>query len=223
MHRLSEIQLVFNLHSQWTESPICLQLSTISRDPSGSYNRHPRKVTSVSQNACSMGQISGSAMSNLRKTPVALGIIHVSWKPVRYNHMLKKGVSVSVFVTVTLWKPESPQTELWLTVAGNTCIRHVSVSAETLKRIPYTRVSIRFTLAETLTVMFPQLVNSEDIQLSVEFPEQWKRKLSLIGLLFAAFMFPQIPLSVDYSLDFLNVLTLLDHPVSNHMFILSGI
>ena len=37
------------------------------------------------------------------------------------------------------------------------------------------------------------------------------RKLSLIGLLSAAFMFPQIPLSVDYSLDFLNVLTLLKH------------
>ena len=33
-------------------------------------------------------------------------------------------------------------------------------------------------------------------------------------------MFPQIPLSVDYSLDFLNVLTLLNHPVSNNMFIL---
>ena len=49
------------------------------------------------------------------------------------------------------------------------------------------------------------------------------RKLSLTGLLSAAFMFPQIPLSVDYSLDFLNVLTLLNHPVSNHMFILSGI
>ena len=45
------------------------------------------------------------------------------------------------------------------------------------------------------------------------------RKLSLIGLLSAAFMFPQIPLSVDYSLDFLNVLTLLNHPVSKHMFI----
>ena len=71
--------------------------------------------------------------------------------------------------------------------------------------------------------MFPQLVNSEDTQLSVEFPEQWMRKLSLTGLLSAAFMFPQIPLSVDYSLDFLNVLTLLNHPVSNHMFILSGI
>ena len=41
----------------------------------------------------------------------------------------------------------------------------VSVSAGTLKRIPYTRVSVRFTLAETLTaVMFPQLVNSEDTQ-----------------------------------------------------------
>ena len=54
-----------------------------------------------------------------------------------------------------------------------TCIRHVSVSADTLKRIPYTRVSIRFTLEETPTaVMFPQLVNSEDTQLSVEFPEQ---------------------------------------------------
>ena len=48
-------------------------------------------------------------------------------------------------------------------------------------------------------------------------------KLSLIGLLSAAFTFPQIPLSVYYSLDFLNVLTLLIHPVSNHMFILSGI
>ena len=47
------------------------------------------------------------------------------------------------------------------------------------------------------------------------------RKLSLIGLLSAAFMFPQIPLSVDYSLDFLNVLILLNHPVSNDMFILS--
>ena len=53
------------------------------------------------------------------------------------------------------------------------CIRHVSVSADTLKRIPYTRVSVRFTLAETLTaVMFPQLLNSEDTQLSVELPEQ---------------------------------------------------
>ena len=31
------------------------------------------------------GANSGSAMSNLRKTPVALGIIHVSWNPVRYN------------------------------------------------------------------------------------------------------------------------------------------
>ena len=49
------------------------------------------------------------------------------------------------------------------------------------------------------------------------------RKLSLIGLLSAAFMFTQIPLSVDYSLDFLNVLTLLNNPVSNLMFILSGI
>ena len=29
------------------------------------------------------------------------------------------------------------------------CIRHVSVSADTIKRIPYTRVSVRFTLAET--------------------------------------------------------------------------
>ena len=48
-------------------------------------------------------------------------------------------------------------------------------------------------------------------------------KLSLIDLLSAAFMFPQIPLSVDYSLDFLNVLTLLNHPVSNHMFIISSI
>ena len=48
------------------------------------------------------------------------------------------------------------------------------------------------------------------------------RKLSLIGLLSAAFMFTQIPLSVDYSLDFLNVLTLLNHPVSNPMFILSA-
>ena len=119
-------------------------------------------------------------------------------------------------------------TETWISadgiVTGNTCIRHVSVSADTLKRIPYTRVSVRFTLAETLTaVMFPQLVNSEDTQLSVEFPEQWMRKLSLTGLLSAAFMFPQIPLSVDYSLDFLNVLTFLNHPVSNHMFILSGI
>ena len=71
--------------------------------------------------------------------------------------------------------------------------------------------------------MFPQLVNSEDTQLSVEFPEQWMRKLSLIGLLSAAFMFPQIQISVDYSLDFLNVLTLLKHPVSNHMFIPLGI
>ena len=71
--------------------------------------------------------------------------------------------------------------------------------------------------------MFPRLVNSEDIQLSVKFPEEWMRKLSLIGLLSAAFMFIQIPLSVDYSLDFLNVLTLLNHPVSNPMFILSGI
>ena len=43
------------------------------------------------------------------------------------------------------------------------------------------------------------------------------RKLSLTGLLSAAFMFPQIPLSVDYSLDFLNVLTLLNHPVSNQV------
>ena len=42
--------------------------------------------------------------------------------------------------------------------------------------------------------MFPQLVNSVDTQLSVEFPEQWMRKLSLTGLLSAAFMFPQIPL-----------------------------
>ena len=49
------------------------------------------------------------------------------------------------------------------------------------------------------------------------------RKLSLISLLSAAFMFPQIPLSVDYSLDFPNVLTLLNHPVSTHMFILLGI
>ena len=49
------------------------------------------------------------------------------------------------------------------------------------------------------------------------------RKLSLIGLLSAAFMFTQIPLSADYSLDFLNVLTLLNNPVSNPMFILSGI
>ena len=88
-------------------------------------------------------------------------------------HRLKKGVSVSVFVTVTSRKPEYPRTELYLTVAGNTCIRHVSVSAEALKRIPYTRVSVRFTLAETLTaVMFPQLVNSEDTQLSVKFPEE---------------------------------------------------
>ena len=86
---------------------------------------------------------------------------------------MKKGVFVSVFVTVTSRKLEYPQTELQLTVAGNTCIRHVSVSAEALKRIPYTRVSVRFTLAEPLTaVMFPQLVNSEDTQLSVEFPEQ---------------------------------------------------
>ena len=69
-------------------------------------------------------------------------------------HRLKKGVSVSVFVTVTSRKLEYPQTD-------------------TLKRIPYTRVSVRFTLAETLTAaMFPQLVNSEDTQLSVEFPEQ---------------------------------------------------
>ena len=90
-----------------------------------------------------------------------------------YSHRLKKGVSVSVFVTVTSRKLEHPQTELKLTVAGNTCIGHVSVSADTLKRIPYTRVSVRFTLAETLTAaMFPQLVNSEDTQLSVEFPEQ---------------------------------------------------
>ena len=88
-------------------------------------------------------------------------------------HRLKKGVSVSVFVPVTSRKPEYPRTELYLTVAGNTCIRHVSVSADTLKRIPYTRVSVRFTLAETLTaVMFPQLVNSEDTQLSVKFPEE---------------------------------------------------
>ena len=67
--------------------------------------------------------------------------------------------------------------------------------------------------------MFLQLVNSEDTQLSVDFPEEWMRKLSLIGLLSAAFMFTQIPLSVDYSLDFLNVLTWLNHPVSNPMFI----
>ena len=36
-------------------------------------------------NACSTGQISGSPTSNLRKTPVASGIIHVSWKPVTNN------------------------------------------------------------------------------------------------------------------------------------------
>ena len=56
-----------------------------------------------------------------------------------------------------------------------------------MKRIPYTRVSVRFTFAETITaVMFPQPVNSEDTQLSVEFPEEWVRKLSWIGLLSAA-------------------------------------
>ena len=108
-------------------------------------------------------------------------------------------------------------TETWISadgiVTGNTCIRHVSVSADTLKRIPYTRVSVRFTIAETLTaVMFPQPVNSEDTQLSVEFPEEWVRKLSWIGLYSAAFMFPQI-LSVEYSLHFLNVGTLLNSPV----------
>ena len=84
------------------------------------------------------------------------------------QHRLKKGVSVSVFVTVTSRKPEYPRTELQLIVAGNTCISHVSVSADTLKRIPYTCVSVRFIFAETLTaVMFPRLVNSEDTQLSV--------------------------------------------------------
>ena len=108
-------------------------------------------------------------------------------------------------------------TETWISadgiVTGNTCISHVSVSADTLKRIPYTRVSVRFTFAETLTaVMFPQPVNSEDTQLSVEFPEEWVRKLSWIGLYSAAFMFPQI-LSVEYSLHFLNVETLLNSPV----------
>ena len=39
-------------------------------------------------------------------------------------HRLKKGVYVSVFVTVTSRKPEYPQTELWLTVAG----KHVYTS-----------------------------------------------------------------------------------------------
>ena len=49
------------------------------------------------------------------------------------------------------------------------------------------------------------------------------RKLSWIGLYSAAFMFPQI-LSVEYSLHFLNVETLLNSPVYNHIrFILSGI
>ena len=48
-----------------------------------------------------------------------------------------------------------------------------SVSAESRKNILYTRVSVRFTLCETLTaVMFPRLVNLEDTQLSVELPEQ---------------------------------------------------
>ena len=58
-------------------------------------------------------------------------------------------------------------------------IRHVSASVESQKHIPYTRVSVSSTLAETLTnVMFPQPVNSEDAQLSVEFLEQWMRKLN---------------------------------------------
>ena len=119
-------------------------------------------------------------------------------------------------------------TETWISAdgivtncCGNTCISHVSVSAKALKRIPYTRVSVRFTFAETLTaVMFPQLVNSEDSQLSIEFLEEWVRKFSWIGLYFAASMFPQI-LSVEYSRHFLNVETLLNSPVI--WFILSGI
>ena len=72
--------------------------------------------------------------------------------------------------------------------------------------------------------MFPQLVNPEDNQLSVEFPEQRMQKLSWIGLLYTSFMFPQSSHSVDHSQDFLKVETLLNSPVWNHiLFILSGI
>ena len=53
------------------------------------------------------------------------------------------------------------------------CIRHVSVSADTLKRILILAFPSGLLLQKLLTaVMFPQLVNSEDTQLSVEFPEQ---------------------------------------------------
>ena len=46
-------------------------------------------------------------------------------------HRLRKGVPVSVFASVTSRKPEYLQTEMRLTVAGNTCIRHVSVPEST--------------------------------------------------------------------------------------------
>ena len=78
-----ESDRVFNLHSYGAQSAICLPLSTISRNPPGSYKRHPRSVASISQQARYTGQITCPAKSNLRKSPVALGVIHVAWKPAK--------------------------------------------------------------------------------------------------------------------------------------------
>ena len=58
-------------------------LPAISRNAPGTYKRHPRSVASVSQQMRSTGKIMCPAMTNLRKRPVALGVIHVSWKPVK--------------------------------------------------------------------------------------------------------------------------------------------
>ena len=58
--------------------------------------------------------------------------------------------SVGSVVVANIWKPEFPPTEIQLTAAGNTCVRCVSVSAESRKRIPYTHVSVMFTILRKL-------------------------------------------------------------------------
>ena len=89
---------------------------------------------------------------------------------------------------------------------------------ELQKHIPYPHVSVSSTLAETLpNVMFSQLLISEDTQLSVEWNNECGNSVTAMNV-------ETQSLLVDYSLDFLDVETLCNYPVLNHiLFILSSI
>ena len=50
-------------------------MPAISRNPLGSYKRHPGSVASVSEQTRSTGKIACPAMSNLGKSAVALSVI----------------------------------------------------------------------------------------------------------------------------------------------------